>query len=210
MTGDQADLLAVQQAEQECGLLAQTPDYKVIGELFKTYIVVEQGDSAVIIDKHAAHERIIFNSMSKDGDIPMQQLIEPYILSLSPEEASLLVQNADLLEKIGFCAEEFGMGALAVRQIPVYMEESDIAPVLTELASKLKNGRLSRPQLLTAIYEKMACTAAIKANSFTDAAERDAFAARIMSSPEVKYCPHGRPVAVTLSKRELEKMFKRV
>jgi len=190
--------------------LAEGPGYRVVGELFTTYLLVEEGDDFILIDKHAAHERLRFNELMERGADPCPQLfLSPVTVTLSPEEKEVLAENRETLQKVGFELEEFGVNTLLVRSMPAYLTEAELVPTLSELAETLKNGRLSQPERFVQIVEKISCTGAIKAGGFTSERERDDFVQKVMSMPEVKFCPHGRPVAVRMSRHQLEKQFKR-
>ena len=183
--------------------------WRVAGEVLRTYIVCESEDGCVyLIDKHAAHERINFDRLKAALEPPMRQaLLTPAALDLSREEAALLLENLPLLEEFGFSCEDFGGGSLLVREVPADLEPEDVAATLEEIAGKLRSGR-SPAERREALLHTMACRAAIKGGWKSDPAELRALVAKVQSG-EVRYCPHGRPVAVKLTKHELEKMFKR-
>ncbi len=182
----------------------------VRGELFHTYVVVEQGDKALLIDKHAAHERANFDRLKAADYQPMvQELLTPAVLSLPPEERQLLLDQAGLLARFGFEVEEFGSNALAVRAAPDYLEAGDIEGALSQLARRLRVAGTADPAAARdELLHTMACKAAIK-GGWRSGAEELEEAARLVMSGQVKYCPHGRPVAIELTKKQLEKQFKR-
>ena len=182
----------------------------VRGELFHTYVVVEQGDKALLIDKHAAHERANFDRLKAADYQPMvQELLTPAVLSLPPEERQLLLDQAGLLARFGFEVEEFGSNALAVRAAPDYLEAGDIEGALSQLARRLRvTGTADPAAARDAMLHTMACKASIKGGWKSDPAELRALMDKVQSG-EVQFCPHGRPVKVKLSKYEIEKMFKR-
>ncbi len=184
--------------------------WRVAGELFHTYIVVEQGDKAFLIDKHAAHERMNFDRMRREDYSPMSQLlISPVVFTPAPEEYALLLENREELDRIGFEVEDFGGGSLAVRSVPDYLEVGDIEPALTEIAEKLSlTGATGAQEHRDEILHTMACKAAIKGGWKSAPQELERVAQAVMEG-EVKYCPHGRPVAIELSRGDLEKQFKR-
>ncbi len=186
--------------------------FTVIGEAFKTYILVEQGDKILVIDKHAAHERMIYNSLKKDQDnIPCQMLLIPVTVTLSKEEYNAVIENTELLSKAGYCVEDFGQGMVIVTECPTYIESGDIEPVVIELAGYLAdNKRDLIPEKLDWIYHSTACRSAVKAGDNTTPYEREKFVEQLLSMPDVRYCPHGRPVLIEMSKRELEKNFGRI
>lgn len=185
----------------------ETPDFHVIGEALDTYILVETEGSLLLIDKHACHERIIFDRiMAGRGAAMSQTLLTPVTFAPGAETVELLEQNAALLESAGFAFERFGADALVVRAVPADSDGSETA-MLEEIAESLRAGRTADPR--DAICHTIACKAAIKAGSRSDLSELTALAARVVTG-EIRYCPHGRPVAVRLTKGELDKFFKRI
>ena len=184
--------------------------WRVAGEVLNTYIIVEQGDRVFFIDKHAAHERMNFDRMKAAGYTPMSQtLLIPAVCRLDPREEAALVEQLPLLEEFGFQAEDLN-GALIVRQAPDYLDVEDIPGTLSELAGRLMTGgRLDPAAARDELLHTMACKAAIKGGWKTSLPELERVAQAVMSG-QVKYCPHGRPVAIELTKKELEKQFKRI
>ena len=180
------------------------------GELFRTYIMVEQGDKVLLIDKHAAHERANFDRLKAEGYQPMvQELLTPVTFTPAPEERAALLDQTDLLARFGFEVEEFGGSALAVRSAPDYLDAGDIEPALCELARRLRVAGAADPDSARdELLHTMACKAAIK-GGWRSGAEELEEVARLVMSGAVKYCPHGRPVAVELTRKQLEKQFKR-
>ena len=186
---------------------ASVPAYRVIGEALDTYILVEQEDALLLIDKHAAHERVIFDRLLAGLEPPMSQtLLTPLTWSPGAEVAELLEQELPLLESAGFELERFGDDGVIIRAVPADADGSEIA-MLEEFTAALQTGRPEdrREQLCHTI----ACKAAIKAGSRSELRELQALAEKVVSG-EVRYCPHGRPVSVRLSKTELDKQFKRI
>jgi len=183
--------------------------WRMAGEVLNTYIVVEQGDSVFFIDKHAAHERMNFDRMKAQDYEPMTQtLITPVICRLSEEERQVLLEQRELLEQFGFDVDELG-ASLAVRQAPFDVDMGRIEETLAEIARKLLSGaRVDPAAARDEVLHTMACKAAIKGGWHTSEKELERVAKAVMSG-EVKYCPHGRPVAIELTKKELEKQFKR-
>ncbi len=188
----------------------QEEPWVVRGELFHTYILVEQGDKVLLIDKHAAHERANFDRLKAADYRPMvQELLTPVTFSLPPEERQILLEQSELLARFGFEVEEFGSNALAVRAAPDYLETGDIEPALGELARRLRlTGTADPAAARDELLHTMACKAAIKGGWRTGGSELEE-AARLVMSGAVKYCPHGRPVAIELTQKQLEKQFKR-
>lgn len=188
-----------------------SPDYRVIGEALSTYILVEYDGELLLIDKHAAHERMIFDRLkSQSREIMSQSLLEPVIFRPSAEEAELIAKNADLVASLGFELEEYGESAFAVRAIPEDIAYGDTVAALEDICEKLRLGtRLSPDEVKDEILHTVACKAAIKAGSRHDMKELERITAEVVSG-KVKYCPHGRPVSVRLSKAELDKFFRRI
>ena len=183
--------------------------WRIAGEVLHTYIVCESEDGCVwLIDKHAAHERVNFDRLKAAQEPPMRQtLLQPVAAELGREDAALLLENREALERFGFACEDFGDGAILVREVPADIDAADTAATLEEFAEKLRTGR-SPAEKREGLLHTMACKAAIKGGWTSDPAELRVLVDKVQSG-EVKYCPHGRPVAVKLTKYELEKMFKR-
>ncbi len=188
----------------------QEEPWVVRGELFRTYVMVEQGDKVLLIDKHAAHERANFDRLKAADYRPMvQELLTPVTFTPAPEERAALLEQTDLLAQFGFEVEEFGSGALAARSAPDYLDVGDIEPALSELARRLKVAGTADPaSARDELLHTMACKAAIK-GGWRSGPEELEEVARLVMSGAVKYCPHGRPVAIELTKKQLEKQFKR-
>lgn len=186
--------------------------YRVIGEAFKTYILVEQGKKLLIIDKHAAHERMLFEKFKANRDgIETQMLLAPVTVTLSKEEYSAILDNLDLLEKAGYYVEDFGGGMVIVNECPTAVADADLAEVIMELAGHLVTGQKELvPEKLDWIYHSTACRAAIKAGDRTSDYELNKFVESLLNNPDIRYCPHGRPVLIEMSRYEIEKNFGRV
>ena len=184
--------------------------WRVAGEVLNTYIIVEQGDKILLIDKHAAHERMNFDRLKAQGYKPMvQNLLTPAVFTPPAEEGAALLQNLPLLARFGFDAEDFGGGAVIVRAAPSDVDPEDIPATLEEIASKLlTTGRANPDAARDELMHTMACKAAIKGGQKNGPQELEKVAAAVMRG-EVKYCPHGRPVAIELTRGQLEKQFKR-
>ena len=184
--------------------------WRIAGEVLNTYIIVEQGDTILFIDKHAAHERMNFDRMKAEGYTPMvQTLLTPVTLHPPAEEGAALLANLPLLEEFGFYAEDFGGGALVVRQAPFDVDPGDIEDTLLEIGGRLlTTGRADPSAARDELFHTMACKAAIKGGWRTSPQELEKVAGAVMRG-EVKYCPHGRPVAIELTRKDLEKQFRR-
>ena len=200
------------QAPRQQELPVPEQPFRIIGEALHTYIIVEQGEAVLLIDKHAAHERIRFEALKKENHpIMAQLLLAPLPAELSREEAAVVLENAALLTQYGFEVDDFGGGDLLIRQIPSDVDAEDAKALLQELAGKLLSGRTLDPESLRDnLLHSIACKSAIKAGWQTSDAELRRLVQEVLSRDDIKYCPHGRPVCVTLTKRQLEKQFGRV
>ena len=185
--------------------------FRVIGETMDTYILVEQGESLLLIDKHAAHERVLFEKLkSEEHPVMPQLLLQPVPVSLTKPEAQAVLENLPLLQSLGFDVSEFADLQLVLRQIPSDLTEEDACATLEAFAEDLLTGkRPSQSDLRDNLLHTMACKAAIKAGWHTQPTEREALVREVLSRDDIKYCPHGRPVCIELTKKELEKQFKR-
>ena len=182
--------------------------WRVAGEVLNTYILVEQGDRVLFIDKHAAHERMNFDRMKAQGYRPMaQSLLTPAVFRLPAEEQMALLDRRDLLAEFGFDVDELG-GCIAVRQAPFDVPAGEVEATLSDLAQKLLTGGADPDAARDELLHTMSCKAAIKGGWRTSAPELEKIAAAVVSG-QVKYCPHGRPVAIELTRAQLEKQFKR-
>lgn len=181
--------------------------WRIAGEVLRTYIICEDEQENVwLIDKHAAHERVRFDALKAATEpIMSQTLLEPMAVELSPEDCAAMLEQLPLLERYGFRCEDFG-GAVLVRGVPAGVD--DPTGALEELAEDLRLNRADPDAARDSLLSTMACKSAIKAGMHTDPAELRRLVDRVQSG-EIQYCPHGRPVAVRLSKYQVEKMFKR-
>ena len=185
--------------------------FRLIGEAFDSYLIAEQGESVLFIDKHAAHERILFEKLkAEDHPIVSQELVAPVSAELTREEAATVLENTEILGKCGFEVADFGDGDVLVRQIPCDVDEKDAVSLLQELAADLLAGKTLAPETLRDnLLHTIACKAAIKAGWHTEGAEAAHLVGEILSRTDIKYCPHGRPVCIELTKSQLERQFKR-
>ena len=186
-------------------------NHRVIGECLNTYILVEIGDELLLIDKHAAHERMIFDRLKAQGrQIMSQTLLTPVIIKPTGEDGELLEQNEALLSDLGFEIEPYGAGAYAIRALPDDMDVSDAKAAVEEICEKLRRGDIvSADSARDELLHTVACKAAIKAGRRHDIRELERIADAVIAG-EVRYCPHGRPVSVRLTKNELDKFFSRI
>ena len=198
----------VEQTELE---MPKAIEWRMVGELYNSYIIVEQGEEAFLIDKHAAHERILFEKLKANQEkISAQSLLTPVSVRLSPSAAGVLLENKAMLDELGFEIEEFGENTVLLRQIPMDLSPDMAAEAVETLAAELLSGRRSsKDTVRDELLHTVACKAAIKAGWKNDEKELLAIVREVMAREELKYCPHGRPICVTLSKKQLEKQFKR-
>ena len=189
----------------------ELPDYKIIGEAFDTYIIIQTGKQLILIDKHAAHERLIFKRlMEARGEPDSQMLLTPVTVTLEKTQCGMVMENTDLLARAGFEVEDFGMGTVIVRAVPTSLADTDIAGAIMEIAGNLGS---KADATLTAkterMYQTIACKAAIKAGDISKPQELAELVLTLVANPDVRYCPHGRPIWITLKKSEIESNFGR-
>ncbi len=184
--------------------------WRMVGEALDTYIICQdESENLWLIDKHAAHERLRFNALKERQEPPMSQLLlQPLAVDLEADAYAAALASLSLLEELGFSCEDFGAGTLLVREIPADICPEDAAATIEELAEGLRLGRADPAAARDHLLQTMACKSAIKAGMHTSPAELRALVDRVQSG-EIQYCPHGRPVAVKLTRYEIEKMFKR-
>lgn len=187
------------------------PDHRIIGEAFRTYIIVELRDQIVLIDKHAAHERMNFDRLKQQAQ-PMaaQELLIPRTLRLSLEDTALVEQYGELFAEFGFVLEPFGENEMILRAAPADIRMEDAIPALEEILQHLKEGGIPDPAFARdEMLHTVACKAAIKAGWITSPQELERLVTEVLTG-RIKYCPHGRPVSVTVTHQELDKLFKRI
>ncbi len=191
----------------------EQPDFTVIGEAFNTYIIVEIKNDLFYIDKHAAHERMNFERLRADAaqGIASQVLLSPATVKLSAEEYNCVIENLPLLLKCGIAAEDFGNSTVIVREIPSLLGGADVKDLIVEIAGKLLEHKTDvEPNKMDWIFHSASCRAAVKGGDYTSPQERKLFVEKLLSMPDIRYCPHGRPVMIRVSKYELEKQFGRI
>ena len=188
----------------------KTPAFRVVGEAFKTYILVEIENNLYYIDKHAAHERMNFEALRRSAEIHSQLLLAPVTVRLNKAELSAVEEHLDLLQKGGFEVEIFGTDAVLVRSVPAMLDGANIADLICEIAEKLLEHKTDiEPEKLDWIFHSTACRAAVKAGDVTSPAEQRLFVEKLLSMPDIRYCPHGRPVMIKVSRYEIERQFGR-
>ncbi len=197
--------------EQTALEMPAVPDWRMVGELYNSYILVEQGEEAFLIDKHAAHERILFEKLKANQEkIASQSLLSPVPVRLNPAAVGELMANKDMLDELGFEIDEFGENTVLLRQIPMDLSPEDAGDAVEALSADLLGGRREHKDTVRdELLHTVACKAAIKAGWKNDEKELLAVAKAVMERHDLKYCPHGRPICITLSKKQLEKQFKR-
>jgi len=186
------------------------PSFRVVGEALGTYILVEQGDDLLFIDKHAAHERILFDQLRARDYTPMAQtLLTPVTADLGAEMTAILLDHAEQLADFGFEIEQFGVGTVVLRQVPADIDLDDMETFLADIAAGLRLGKSpDMDALRDEVIHMMACKAAIKAGRQSDPMDLNSLAKRVLSG-EAQYCPHGRPVSLRLTRAELDKQVRR-
>ena len=185
-------------------------EVRLIGEAFSTYIVAEMGESVFLIDKHAAHERILFNEFKKTQQIEMQNLLSAVSVRLEAEEYTAVLSNIDLLLKAGFEIEDFGDGTVLVRAVPAMLSGEDVASMVREAAASLVSTGNVDIERIEDIFHSVSCKAAIKAGYITSNAELLELAKKVLNSDDIRYCPHGRPTCFEIKKKDIEKQFGRI
>ena len=181
--------------------------YKIIGQLFDTYVILELENEIILMDQHAAHERMIYEKlikMNEQKEMSFQMLLTPVAVTLSPSEYALAEDKRGILEKYGFVTEDFGSNTLLVRQVPVSLGDDDVKSVILEIINN------SSSDYMEENIHTIACKAAIKANKKLSDKEIDELVRLFVSNGGVNTCPHGRPIMIKITKYELEKMFKRI
>ncbi len=190
------------------------PSYLFVGEVFGTYLILQKGDEMLLVDKHAAHERILFEQLKREysaGDVSVQQLISPVRLTVSKDSYSTITSNLDIYEKMGFEIDDFGEGSVMVRAIPAIIAMEEIETVVAEIYTKLENGNTSTSyEHLDELLHMMACKAAIKGGNFTSELQHKKLIHMLSEDKNIRNCPHGRPVMISMKNREIEKMFGRL
>ena len=200
----------VEQATENISV-SSVPEFKFIGEAFNTYLIAELEGKMIIIDKHAAHERILFEKFKKEGSGNSQIMLQPITVNLSADEYNAVIENSELLYGAGYEISDFGDRCVKVNACPPELTDSNLYDIILEIAGYLANNvKTLLPEKLDWIYHSMACRAAVKAGNFTSKYEAEMFVKHLLSRDDIRYCPHGRPVMIEMTQRELEKQFKRI
>lgn len=189
---------------------SQLCEPRFLGEAFSTYIIVEYGDNIVFVDKHASHERIIFERLKSSMSTSPQMLLSPVVVRLGNDDYNAMLENLEAAGMAGFEIEDFGQGSVAVRSIPPFLDEKDIEGVVTEMADKFKYSTMPSSDKIDWIYHTVSCKAAIRAGDVSSERELMELVKKVVVEKSIKFCPHGRPTAFVLTRKELEKQFKRI
>ncbi len=182
----------------------------LIGEAFKTYIIAQKGNSLYVIDKHAAHERIIYNQLKNDVKAEKQLLLTPETVVMNKQEYMVLVEKQELLDEVGFEIEDMSDGIVMVRCVPASLCGDNIGEALSQIANSLSKGGAAQTEKQERLYCTIACRAAIKAGDRSGEQELLQLAIKVLGKGGVMHCPHGRPVAFELKQHDLEKQFGRL
>ncbi len=188
------------------------PEYRVIGVAFKTYILIECNDALLLIDQHAAHERLMFEKFRKqmESGTASQMLLTPIVLRVSAKEMSLIEANRTILTEAGYEVERFGESDIQIRAVPYIMGKAEIRPLFMETINSLSRLKTVARDARYAELAQMACKAAVKGGDPLSKSEIDSLIREMLATGAPPTCPHGRPVVKTISRRDLEKMFKRI
>ena len=208
-----AEEIKASEVEQATEIISvsSVPEFKFIGEAFNTYLIAELEGKMIIIDKHAAHERILFEKFKKEGSGNSQIMLQPITVNLSADEYNAVIENSELLYGAGYEISDFGDRCVKVNACPPELTDSNLYDIILEIAGYLANNvKTLLPEKLDWIYHSMACRAAVKAGNFTSKYEAEMFVKHLLSRDDIRYCPHGRPVMIEMTQRELEKQFKRI
>lgn len=200
-----------EQTEEVLGNPASPEPLRLIGELFGTYILLESAEAFLLVDKHAAHERICYERLKSGVDAGESQiLLTPQAVTMNKRDYAATLENLEALSKVGFAVEDFGDGTVMVREVPIELQQQDIGYILLEVVDKLRRGSGDlTPAALDRIYYSIACKSAVRGGEKSSPEELRELVRRLEENPQVTHCPHGRPVTVALSKYEVEKMFGR-
>lgn len=187
------------------------PNFKLIGEAFKTYLIVEIENELYFIDKHAGHERMNYEKFKAQATVETQMLLAPVAVNLTKDEFIAVSENMELIKSCGFELEEFGESQIIVRAIPSLVDNDDVKDLMLEIAQKLLEHKTDIiPDKIDWIYHSASCRGAVKAGDYTSRQEQEMFIKKLLSMPNIRFCPHGRPVFIKMSKYDIEKQFGRV
>jgi len=200
-----------QPTEPKQTVIEQKPEIRIAGELFRTYILAEMEESLFLIDKHAAHERILYNKLKAEARVDEQMLLTPVAVTVSRDEHSALLESVEELKQAGITVEDFGGQCVLVRTFPMILSGTDIDATIREIAAGFVGGsREVQSSKLDWIYHSSACRAAVKAGDTSRPTEWLELAKQVLLDDRIRFCPHGRPVCVEMTRKELEKQFGRI
>lgn len=212
--GIDTDIIVDEKENDTISTIIPTDDdnIKYIGEAFATYIIVERNNEILLIDKHAAHERMIYEKLKRDqGKRYKQYLLEPVAVTLSKQQYGCILENRDLIAESGFDTDDFGQGTILVRCAPSFIDASDISATIEEMADHiLESKRDISTEYMDWLYHNIACRSAIKGGDLNSPEELMLIVKHLDDDVNYKYCPHGRPTSIVITKRQLEKQFGRV
>lgn len=187
------------------------PEFKFIGEAFRTYIIIEFDKELIFIDKHALHERIIYEKLKENAENFSQLLLVPKTIVLDKTIYASVIENLDMFKDCGFDVEDFGFPTLLVRSAPQYITDEDIEDTILEMADYIaQNKKDIRTDKMDWIFHNIACRAAVKAGNKSTVPELKSLALKLLKDDSLRYCPHGRPVCIVFKKSEIEKQFGRM
>ena len=196
---------------EEIPLLDDALSFRILGEVFHTYIIVEKDEELIFIDKHALHERMNFERM-KTKETASKMLLTPMICSLGGDQYASVLNRLSLLNELGFSVEDFGDGSVIIREIPELLGTEDVEPFLENFAGTATvDKNLAKSELLDRFLYDIACKASIKAGKISSGEELETLVRDYFKREQtLRYCPHGRPVLFTMSRKNIEKQFKRI
>lgn len=189
-------------------------EYRIVGQIFDTYWIIEYRDKMLVIDQHAAHEKVKYEQILKkveNNEIYTQILTPPVVVSVTPKEAALISSYQQYFEELGFEIEDFGMNAFAIRGVPIDLFGHDIKGLLKRYWTQMSESPVRGvPQIIREKIASMACKAAVKGNQSLTYEEADTLIGQLLELDNPYNCPHGRPTIISMSKYEIEKKFKRI
>ena len=189
-------------------------EIKIVGKIFNTYLIIEWGNNVYFIDQHAGHERIKYDALKKEyesGNIVVQPMLIPFILSLNSEDSQILSANIEAMKSVGFDVEEFGENTFKISSVPAVVSEINFNEFFNMfLAEKINKTRITEAELLKDSLMQLACKSAIKGGDDLTKDEVNKLLSKMGKDNVILFCPHGRPVVVRVTKYEIEKWFKRI
>ena len=211
-SGDDSQSAAMPRMPELPGKIESRPAYRVVGVAFKTYIIIEVNDTLLLIDQHAAHERLRYERYCRqlESGTASQQLLTPLIVRLSEREMALIMDNIELLADAGYTVEPFGEHDIQVRAVPHVLGKAELKPLFMDMLNSLNRLKAATLDARRAEIMQMACKSAVKGGDALSESEIDALIGEMLETGAPPTCPHGRPVVKQVSRRDLEKLFKRI